>query len=211
LKLKRKFEGKGGGEKLSLKFMIDSYGEFSKCELIEYDIIRNSLYRAEFPSDLKKTLSEKADIVVLLGFNNLISEKSLWPVKNGIISFHPADTNEYRGRPGTFFEWLYGEPKHGLTLQRLNKSIDGGEIICQRFVEFNHRQPFLVAKADVRKKLEVLWPEMVVEGLSKIERGDAFSSPRPCKVSVSEDSDRWPVVRKYIARSISVRLGRLFG
>ena len=211
LKRKKKFEDRGGGGKVSLRFMIDSCDELSKCELIERDIIRNGPYRAEFPSDLKTFLSERADIVVLLGFNNLVSENSLWPVKNGIISFHPADTNEYRGRPGSFFEWLNGELKHGVTLQRLNQSIDGGEIICQRFVEFNHRLPFLAAKADVRKKMHKLWPEMVIEGLDKIERGDNLGSPSPCKVSVTEDSDRWPIVRKYIVRSISVRLERLFG
>ena len=30
-------------------------------------------------------------------------------VKNGILSFHTADTNQYKGRPSGFYEYLNNE------------------------------------------------------------------------------------------------------
>jgi len=175
------------------------------CEVCEGGGLRTGLYRCSFSEDLKRKISDKAEIVVLLGFNNLISRDSLRPSKYGILSFHPADTSSYRGRPGSFFEWLNKEKLHGLTLQRLNETIDGGEIICQRFVDFDTDKPFIIAKDNARKKLNKFWAEMIIEGIKRVEANEEFNIPRPVSVSRTEDADAWQNIRKYLIRSLQVR------
>ncbi|MEY7852001.1 formyltransferase family protein [Natrarchaeobius sp. A-rgal3] len=84
----------------------------------------------EFPDEVVDRVSRRCDVVVLFGFG-LIRGEILTATEHGVLSFHPADIRRYRGMgvPPVFYD---GRDTIGTTLQRLNDSIDGGEIVLSR-------------------------------------------------------------------------------
>ncbi|MDG5760627.1 formyltransferase family protein [Natronococcus sp. A-GB1] len=82
----------------------------------------------EFPDDVVDRVAEECDALVLFGFG-LVRGPILEAPEFGVLSFHPADIRSYRGMgpPAVFHD---GRDRCGATLQRLNESIDGGEIVA---------------------------------------------------------------------------------
>lgn len=80
-----------------------------------------------FPTDVISKVREFSDIAIRYGFG-LIEGEILNAPQHGVLSFHPADIRNYRGL-GPPQVFLDKRDQIGLTLQRLNEEIDGGEII----------------------------------------------------------------------------------
>ncbi|WIV66797.1 formyltransferase family protein [Natrialbaceae archaeon AArc-T1-2] len=82
----------------------------------------------ELPDDVVAKLADRCDVVVRFGFG-LVRGDVLTAPEYGVLSFHPADIRTYRGMgpPAIFHD---GNDRAGSTLQRLNDSIDGGEIVA---------------------------------------------------------------------------------
>ncbi|ELY47856.1 formyltransferase family protein [Natronorubrum bangense] len=82
----------------------------------------------ELPDGVVSRLEAECDVAVRFGFG-LVRGDVLTAPKYGVLSFHPADIRRYRGMgpPAIFHD---GRARAGSTLQRLNESIDGGEIVA---------------------------------------------------------------------------------
>ena len=82
----------------------------------------------ELPDDVVSRLEAECDVAIRFGFG-LVRGDVLTAPKYGVLSFHPADIRRYRGMgpPAIFHD---GRARAGSTLQRLNESIDGGEIVA---------------------------------------------------------------------------------
>lgn len=83
---------------------------------------------AELPSDVIELIGETSDVVIRYGFGLLKGEVLSEP-EFGVLSFHPTDIRQYRGL-GPPQAYLDGCDVMGVTLQRLNEDIDGGEIVA---------------------------------------------------------------------------------
>lgn len=83
---------------------------------------------AELPSDVVELIRETSDVVIRYGFGLLKGEVLSEP-EFGVLSFHPADIRRYRGL-GPPQAYLDDCDVMGVTLQRLNEDIDGGEIVA---------------------------------------------------------------------------------
>ena len=81
----------------------------------------------EIPSETVDLVRDRCDLGVRFGFG-LLRGAILRAPDFGVLSFHPADIRQYRGL-GVPQAWLDGRETMGVTLQRLNEDIDGGEII----------------------------------------------------------------------------------
>ncbi|GAB7020568.1 formyltransferase family protein [Halostagnicola bangensis] len=83
---------------------------------------------AEFPEDVVARIRDCCDVVVRFGFG-LVRGSILTAPRYGVLSFHPADIRRFRGMgpPAVFHD---GRTVTGSTLQRLDDSIDGGEIVA---------------------------------------------------------------------------------
>ena len=76
--------------------------------------------------DVVSTIAENCDVVVRFGFG-LIEGNVLDAPEHGVLSYHPADIRKYRGAAR---EQIVDDLSiAGATLQRLDSSVDGGEII----------------------------------------------------------------------------------
>lgn len=82
----------------------------------------------ELPQDAVDLVRDRCDLGVRFGFG-LLRGEILDAPEFGVLSFHPADIRQYRGL-GVPQAWVDGRETMGVTLQRLNESIDGGEIIA---------------------------------------------------------------------------------
>ncbi|ELY58930.1 formyltransferase family protein [Natronolimnohabitans innermongolicus] len=82
----------------------------------------------ELPAAVVDELGERCDVVIRFGFG-LVRGDVLTAPEHGVLSFHPADIRRYRGMgpPAIFHD---GRDRAGSTLQRLDESIDGGEIVA---------------------------------------------------------------------------------
>ncbi len=90
----------------------------------------------ELPPETVELVGEQCDLAIRFGFG-LLRGTILDEPEYGVLSFHPADIQEYRGL-GVPQAWLDGRDRMGVTLQRLSDDIDAGEIIAYEEVDVSH-------------------------------------------------------------------------
>ncbi|AFZ73583.1 formyltransferase family protein [Natronobacterium gregoryi] len=117
----------------------------------------------ELPDDAVDELAERCDIVVRFGFG-LVRGDVLTAPEHGVVSFHPADIREYRGLgpPAIFHD---GQARAGSTLQRLDESIDGGEIVAYEEVSLEDCYTLW----DVFDRLATVQIRLLAEGVGRFE------------------------------------------
>ncbi|AEH37063.1 formyltransferase family protein [Halopiger xanaduensis] len=122
---------------------------------------------AEFPDSLVTRIARECDVVIRFGFG-LIRGAILEAPSHGVVSFHPADIRRYRGLgpPAIFRD---GRSTAGVTLQRLDESIDGGEIVAfgETTIEDCH------TLWDVFDRTATLQIDLLAEGIENL-RDPAF-------------------------------------
>ncbi|AXR79039.1 formyltransferase family protein [Natrarchaeobaculum sulfurireducens] len=160
----------------------------------------------ELPDDAVVTLAARCDVVVRFGFG-LVRGSVLTAPEHGVLSFHPADIREYRGMgpPVIFHD---GRERAGATLQRLNESIDGGEIVAYDEVSLEG----CATLWDVFDRLATLQIRLLVEGLENLR--DPTFEPRT--VPENQLGEFYPRARRrtlafsgrVLAKNVSGRLRR---
>ncbi|APW97565.1 methionyl-tRNA formyltransferase [Halobiforma lacisalsi AJ5] len=116
----------------------------------------------ELPDDAVDTIADRCDVVVRFGFG-LVRGDVLTAPEYGVVSFHPADIREYRGMgpPAIFHD---GRSRAGTTLQRLDESIDGGEIVAYDEVSLEGCYTLW----DVFDRLATLQVRLLSEGVANL-------------------------------------------
>ena len=79
-------------------------------------------------ASLEYVKSLNLDLALRLGFGILRGEVLTIP-KAGIWSFHHGDSRILRGSPVGFWECVFKTPTISVTLQKINDSLDGGDIV----------------------------------------------------------------------------------
>lgn len=75
-----------------------------------------------------------ADLLIRLGGRGIYRGAILSATPAGMVSIHHGDNRVYRGGPPGFWEVMNDEAKCGYVVQRLNHSLDGGEVLARGFV-----------------------------------------------------------------------------
>ncbi|TYT60520.1 formyltransferase family protein [Natrialba swarupiae] len=116
----------------------------------------------EFPDEVVDRIAKRCDVVVLFGFG-LIRGDILTATDHGVLSFHPADIRRYRGMgvPPIFYD---GRDSAGTTLQRLNESVDGGEVVLSRDVSLHGCETMW----DVFDRVVAVQSELLTEGIDRV-------------------------------------------
>jgi len=90
---------------------------------------------------MKNTFSEEGvvriksyqpDVILRFGFG-IVSGAILTAAPYGVWSLHHDDNDVIRGGPPGFWEWFRKDLVTGVTLQRLNETLDGGEVVSKAF------------------------------------------------------------------------------
>ncbi|MDQ2050075.1 formyltransferase family protein [Natronolimnohabitans sp. A-GB9] len=116
----------------------------------------------ELPEDVVETVADRCDLVIRFGFG-LVRGDVLTAPEYGVLSFHPADIRRYRGMgpPAIFHD---GRDRAGSTLQRLDESIDGGEIVAYDDVSLTGCETLW----DVFDRLAALQIRLLTEGVENL-------------------------------------------
>ncbi len=73
----------------------------------------------------------KPDFIFVIGLSQIISPNILDLAKEYAVGFHPTPLPKYRGRAALPWMILLGEKNLKVTLLKLDKGMDSGDIICQ--------------------------------------------------------------------------------
>jgi methionyl-tRNA formyltransferase len=79
-------------------------------------------------TSLEEAISS-SDLIISLGYWNIITKKDIERVPLGIVNLHHSHCLKYRGRHCATWAIRNGETVHGTTLHYMNESLDDGPII----------------------------------------------------------------------------------
>lgn len=109
---------------------IDSVAGFSDAERIYCQPITDIDFGNHLPDHVTDRVGNSVDVVLRFGFG-ILTDPLLSMPTHGVLSFHRGDLRSYRGQPGGLWEFLHDEPSAGVTLQRIDDSLDAGEIVVE--------------------------------------------------------------------------------
>jgi glycosyltransferase involved in cell wall biosynthesis len=101
----------------------------------------------------------------------------------GSLGIHHGRLPAYRGKKTAFWAMLRGESEAGVTIQRLNAKLDGGEIVREGAVAIGRR-----SHGAVWRRLEALGLDLYLEAILAVGDGTArFEPPRGTKGPLFRD------------------------
>lgn len=140
------------------------------------------------------------DVVIRFGFG-MLKGRILHCSTHGVLSYHPGDIREYRGQPGGFWELLNDEHEMGVTLQRINETLDGGEIAAFEPVDISDANTWQEIKHRAFSRAET----MLVPGVRTLVDEDK-SPAKPAQLGDLYTHPRgWDVIR-YLLKNTSGRV-----
>jgi methionyl-tRNA formyltransferase len=139
-----------------------------------------------FRGRLKAALSGVGQQLPRLGISmnwpSILGADEIGLFEDGILNAHAGDLPRYRGNACPNWAILNGEPRIGLCVHKMTPGhVDAGPILLKRYFELDTTLDI----GDVYRWLESSIPEMFVEAVGAIERGNAVLNEQPADPSLS--------------------------
>lgn len=96
----------------------------------------------------------------------------------GTLGIHHGGLPHYRGKKTTFWAMFNGDDAAGVTIQRVNASLDTGDIVCAGEVDTRGKR-----YGRVDREVQELGLTLYVNAILAVQRGDARCRPQPTGVS----------------------------
>lgn len=158
----------------------------------------------ELPDDVVDTITDRADVAIRFGFG-LIRGRLLDELPYGVLSYHPADIERYRGLGPTEM-FLNGDRTGGVTLQQLTDSIDGGNVIDIAEIDLSGAYTL----EEVRARIYQAHVPMLASGIQRLREPD-FEPSSPDEMGdyhALEELRRVRYVGRLIGKDIAGRIRR---
>ena len=110
----------------------------------------------------------RPDALVLLGGFGIVKAPMLEVAPGGVLSYHHGDMRRYRGQPPGFWELYNGEPRVGVTVQRLHEELDAGEPVLERSYEIRPGE----TPAALRRRLLDGSADMMLGAVRRVQAGE---------------------------------------
>jgi methionyl-tRNA formyltransferase len=151
---------------------VSELSGFEDAEIIECAPVPADGLGNELPQSATDRLSE-VDVAVRFGFG-ILKGDALTAPQYGILSYHHGDLTEYRGRPAGFHEFIHQEPTAGVTVQRLNESLDGGAVAAFEAVDIGD----VTSWSEVLSRLYRVSPDLLPIAVQNcVENATTLSEP----------------------------------
>ena len=144
---------------------IRSFCDKESIKSISFDDFQEEAYNY-----LKKI---NADLFVVVAFQ-ILPESIINIPKYGSINIHPSLLPKYRGTSPIQYALLNGDSETGVTIFKLNKKVDSGNIIVQNKYKIDDNIIF----SDLYRKLSEFGSELLMEAINLIENGNVAYSPQ---------------------------------
>lgn len=119
--------------------------------------------------------SKGAEYAVVVAYGKIFSESLVRAFPKGVLNVHYSLLPKYRGATPLEAALLAGEAETGVTIQKMAKELDAGDIVAQRSTLIGLTE---TAK-ELRPRLIALGAELLVETLPVFERGEITPIPQP--------------------------------
>lgn len=103
------------------------------------------------------------DLVCLAGYMRIVGEVLLGAYEGRIVNIHPSLLPAFRGRDAIGQALAYGVKVYGVTVHRVDASLDGGRIIAQRAFEYYGGD-----RAELEAKIHAVEYPLYVETIKKL-------------------------------------------
>jgi len=161
-----------------------------RCEPIPVDG-----WKQRLPDEIVDEIAASADVVVRFGFGVLVG-RVLTATEYGVLSYHHGDLREYRGMPMGFWEYVHGRDTAGVTLQRLNETLDGGEIVAFERVDIDDADRW----SDVKMQLFEASEPVLAQGVQNL-RNESREPTTPDELGNLYTTPKGKPVLTYLART----------
>lgn len=142
-------------------------------KILKFDNVNSK----EAIDSLKK---EAADIFVVVAFGQILSKEVLGSPELYSVNIHASLLPKYRGAAPIQWAIINGEKKTGVSIIRMNESLDKGDIITQQGLDIDEDDDGL----SLSEKLSNLGVELIIKTLGVIESDDAkFTSQDEARAS----------------------------
>jgi methionyl-tRNA formyltransferase len=114
------------------------------------------------------------DVIVLAAFGQLLPEAVLHIPPQGCLNLHPSLLPKYRGAAPVQWAVINGEPKTGVTVFRMGRRMDAGDILLARQVSIGDEED----AAELSTRLSKLGARVIMETLGGLQRGTLSPVPQ---------------------------------
>lgn len=121
----------------------------------------------------------KPDLLVVVSYGQILPQEIINLAPLGIINVHASLLPKYRGCSPIISAILNGEKKTGVTIMRIVKEVDAGDMLLQREVEILEDDN---AKT-LSERLSKVGAELLVEAVKQIEAGTTVEIPQDPKLA----------------------------
>ena len=142
-------------------------------------------------NDFEMILSDyQVDIIVVSCFSKILPASIFSLPGYGSINIHPSLLPAFRGPEPLFWQYRAGAKVFGITLHRLSKKIDAGDIVAKEKIDLADGISVDVAKQELGK----MAAELLIETLHQFEQGNL----QPVKQDETLSSYQpWPEIKDY--------------
>lgn len=107
------------------------------------------------------------DVIVVVAFGQILKESILNLPKKGCLNVHASLLPKYRGAAPVQRAIMAGEKETGVTIQRMVKKLDAGDIFLQKKIEITPEE----TSGELLSRLAELAGGLLVEGLKTLQEG----------------------------------------
>jgi len=124
---------------------------------------------ANDPGFIKTLRSLNPEIIVVAAYGKILPKEIITLPIHGCINLHPSLLPKYRGPSPIQWAVLRGEKKTGVTIMRLNESMDAGPILLQKEAAIGEDE----TAEELGARLSTIGAELMVEAVKAIGQGKA--------------------------------------
>lgn len=131
--------------------------------------------RIKKPENVEILKQYEADVFVVCAFGQILSKEILEMPKYGCINIHASLLPMYRGAAPIQWAILNGEKEAGVTIMQMDEGLDTGDMLLSDKIAIEDTDT-----ADIlHDKLSEMGSNLIVEALSKLEKGELERTPQP--------------------------------
>ncbi len=114
------------------------------------------------------------ELIVVAAYGRILPDDILALPPRGCVNVHSSLLPKYRGAAPINWAILQGEAQTGVTIQRMVRNMDAGDIILQRATPIGETED----AASLYDRLAQMGGELVVEAVARIQAGTAVCTPQ---------------------------------
>ena len=126
------------------------------------------------PELLGRVDAAAPEVVVVAAFGRILPPALLQVGRHGAINIHASLLPRWRGASPIAAAVLAGDEETGVSIMRMEEGLDTGPVLLQRRTPIGRRE----TTGELTARLAELGADALVEGLDRIEAGDAAFTPQ---------------------------------